>query len=126
MEILVKSINILLCGLMIVFAAVQYNDPDGLIWGLIYLVPAVWAGLAAFRLEHVLGNRPFAILGISVVGALVLTAYYWPTTPGFWRQDVWWETETAREGMGMMIASIVILVAAGTIRAARKRTARSA
>jgi hypothetical protein len=29
---------------------------------------------------------------------------------GFWRKDVWWVEETAREGMGMMIAFVVLVV----------------
>jgi hypothetical protein len=117
-----KYLNIILCVMMLAFIAVQYNDPDGLTWGLIYLVPTVWAGLAAFRLDRVTGDRSMAVMALSVVGTIVLTAYYWPTTAGFWRQDVWWETETAREGMGMMIATFVMLIAAWTIWSARKKT----
>ena len=116
-----KYVNILFFVLMLPFMAVQYNDPDGLMWVLIYLVPTVWAGLAAFRLQHILGNRAFSVLVVSVIGTLVLTIYYWPTTPEFWKQEVWWETETAREGMGMMIASVVLLTAAVTIWQARNK-----
>jgi len=36
-------------------------------------------------------------------------AWFWPQTPGFWHQEVWWVTEEAREGMGMMIAFIALL-----------------
>lgn len=115
-----KYLNMILCLMMVLFIGVQYNDPDGLMWGLIYLVPAIWAGLAAFRIQHIQGNRSMTVLGLSVIGTLALTVYYWPTTPGFWHQDVYWETETAREGMGMMIASFVILVAAVSIYRARR------
>lgn len=118
-----KYLNIFLFLLMIPFMAVQYNDPDGLMWAMIYLVPTAWAGLAGFRLPHVLGDRAFGALTVSVLGMLVLTVYYWPTTPGFWQKDVWWETETAREGMGMMIGFVVQLVAAATIWRARKSPA---
>lgn len=118
-----KYLNILFFLLMIPFIGVQYNDPDGPMWAVIYLVPTVWAGLAAFRLQHHLGQRTLYTLAVSVIGTLILTAFYWPTTPGFWKQDVWWETETAREGMGMMIASVVILVAAVTILRARNKPA---
>lgn len=116
-----KYLNILFCAMMILFIGVQYNDPDGPLWAVIYAVPAIWAGLAAFRLKHVQGTRSYALLGLSVLGALVLTVYYWPTTPGFWLQEVYWETETAREGMGMMIATFVLLVAAATIWSARRK-----
>jgi peptidoglycan/LPS O-acetylase OafA/YrhL len=120
-----KYLNILFFLLMIPFIGVQYNDPDGLMWSLIYGVPTIWAALAGFRLDRVLSDRSFAILGVSVLFTLGLTVFYWPTTPGFWQKDVWWETETAREGMGMMIASVVQLVAAFTIWSARKKTVSS-
>jgi len=121
-----KYLNILLFLLMIPFIGVQYNDPDGLMWALIYLVPLAWIGLAAFRLQHILSNRSFMLMGLSVAGMLILTVFYWPTTPGFWQKDVWWETETAREGMGMMIASFVNIVAALSVWLARKKQALSA
>ena len=118
-----KYLNILLFLLMLPFIGVQYNDPDGLMWTIIYAPATVWIGLAAFRLERVLCDSSYAALGISVVATLVLTGYYWPTTPNYWLKDVWWETETAREGMGMMIASVVILISAFTIRSARNKSA---
>ena len=116
-----KYLNILLSLMMILFIVVQYNDPDGPMWAAIYAVPAIWAGLAAFRLKQVQTSRARALLGVSVFGALALTAYYWPTTPNFWVTEIYWETETAREGMGMMIATFVLLVAAATIWSARQK-----
>ena len=117
-----RYLNILLFLMMLPFLYVQFNDPDGPMWILIYAVPTVWSGLAAFRLNNVLSSDYIASLSISVAIILVLTGYYWPTTPNFWQEDVWWVTETAREGLGMMIASFVLLVAAFTIYSARKKT----
>jgi hypothetical protein len=37
--------------------------------------------------------------------------FYWPTMPGFWRKEVFMAEETAREGMGVMIALMVLLTA---------------
>ena len=51
--VLLLLVNILLGLVMVAFAAVQYNDPDALLWIVIYLVPAAWAFAAAFRLERV-------------------------------------------------------------------------
>lgn len=115
-----KYLNIVLCVMMVLFIAVQINDPDGMLWALIYAIPTAWAGLAAFRLQHVLGKRALSLLGLSLVCMFVLTAYYWPRTEGFWHKDVWMITETAREGMGMMIALLVTLIAAATIWAAHR------
>jgi hypothetical protein len=94
--------------LMLLFCAVQYNDPDTLIWVLVYGTAAIWCGIAAFR-PALLGTpvgRPllWATLGLAVAGVV----WYWPHTAHFWEVDVWWATETAREGMGMMIAFLAV------------------
>jgi hypothetical protein len=116
-----KILNVVLCVLMILFAGVQYNDPDGMFWVVIYLIPAIWAGLVAFRPAFVRATPPFALLGACVIASLAGVVYYWPKTPEFWRRDVWWETETAREGMGMMIAAAVLLVAFLSVWRARSK-----
>lgn len=102
--------NGILFLLMLLFAGVQYNDPDGPRWMAIYGVPAAWAGVAAFR--PALLARPaaralwFATVALAVVG----TVYYWPPVADWWRESVWWNVEEAREGMGMMIVDLVLLV----------------
>jgi len=42
-----RAVYILCLILMVMFAAAQYNDPDGRIWMLIYAIPAVWAAIAS-------------------------------------------------------------------------------
>jgi len=96
--------------LMIAFAAVQYNDPDGPLWAAIYLVPAAWALLAAFRPPVLRSPGGKSLLWACVAAGLAGVVYYWPTMPGFWHKDVWSVEETAREGMGMMIAFAVLIV----------------
>ena len=111
-----RIVNIILCLLMLVFIGVQYNDPDGLMWMAVYLVPAVWAALAAF-VPAIYHHLPVRVLLLACIAtALAGVLYYWPKTPQWWEQDVWWEVETAREGMGMMIVSVVMLVAWLTFR----------
>ena len=114
-----KYLNIVFCMLMILFAAVQYNDPDTMFWIVIYLIPALWTGLAAFRPKLFRTTLPMTLLGACVVVALIGSIYFWPGEPGFWRKDVWWESETAREGMGMMIATVALIVASVTVWLAR-------
>ena len=57
----------------------------------------------------------------TAAAALYGVYHYWPTTPGWWRQEVWWETETAREGMGMMIVLVVVLVSGLTAQRLSRR-----
>ena len=44
-----RYVNGGLCAIMILFVIVQYNDPDFALWTVIYGIPAIWAGVAAFR-----------------------------------------------------------------------------
>jgi hypothetical protein len=107
--------------LMVAFAAVQYNDPDALLWIVIYLIPAAWAFAAAFRPAQVSSIAGERLLWATVAVGAGTMVFYWPTVPGFWHQDVWWVEETAREGMGVMIGFAVLLVvlAAATARSRR-------
>ena len=119
-----RWVNTVLCLLMVLFGAVQYNDPDGPTWMAVYLVPAVWAALAAWRAPLVARRVPSALLlgciALSVAGAV----HFWPRTPRWWTQDVWYEVETAREGMGLMIVTLVLGVAWISARRIRARGAR--
>jgi len=116
-----RYINFLLCIVMIVFAAVQYNDPDGLFWATAYLVPALFAGLAALRLPVLRGGPPLVLLIAATALGLAGVVWFWPQTPGFWHESVWWNTETAREGMGVMVAATVLIIALLTALTARAR-----
>ena len=116
-----RYVNILLGVVMVAFAAVQYNDPDALLWIVIYLIPAAWAFAAAFYPSRTASPAGVALLAVSVLAGIGATIYYWPTMPEFWRKDVWWVEETAREGMGVMIGLLVLLVAAATALMARSR-----
>lgn len=117
-----RTINRVLCLFMILFALVQYNDPDGMLWMVIYLIPAFWTGMAGFRIDMLCGAIPMALLGLCVIAAVFATYYYWPTMPGWWRQEVWWLEETAREGMGAMTVLFVLLVVSITGWSANNNT----
>ena len=53
------------------------------------------------------------------VGTMVI---YWPTVPHFWRKDVWWVEETAREGMGVMVGFAVLVVVLAASMARNRRS----
>ena len=114
----------ILCLLMLLFIGVQINDPDGAIWMVIYAIPALWAGVAAWRPALLRGAAVKTVFWICLVAAAAATVYYWPKTPGWWRSEVWWEVETAREGMGMMIVVLVLLAVLITVRRSDPGTAR--
>jgi len=113
-----RYLHILLGLLMAAFAAVQYNDPDALLWIVIYLVPAAWAFAAAFRPAQVRSLAGERLLWVTVAIGVGTTVFYWPTVPNFWLKDVWGVEETAREGMGVMtgLAVLVVVLLASLLR----------
>ena len=113
--------NIVLGVLMVLFAAVQYNDPDAPLWMVLYLVPAGWAFMAAFRAPKLGSQEGAILLAVTLAVYLFAVVFFWPQTPGFWRKDVWWQDEPAREGMGLMIAFVALLVVLATVLTARTR-----
>lgn len=118
-----KYVHIVFCLLLVLFAAVQYNDPDGPLWMVIYLIPAFWSAFAAFRLPRLRARLPMVALSVCLIAALGALLFYWPDVPGWWRKDVWWEVETAREGMGVMVGTLALLLALGSALHARRRAA---
>ncbi len=111
-----RIVAVVFCILMLLFTGVQYNDPDALYWIIIYGSAAIWCGVAAFR--PVLLGMPLwrGLLIATLVLMAAAVVWHWPRTPDFWRQEVWWVTETAREGIGLMIALIAVAVAWFTAR----------
>ena len=98
----------LMC-LMVLFAAVQFNDPAGLMLIVIYSVPALWCALATFSKRILQRAAVRAMLAVCLATALAGVVRFWPLTPQFWTREVWYNVETAREGMGLMIVAGVLL-----------------
>lgn len=120
-----RYLNGLFCIVLLMFAVVQYNDPDGPLWALIYGVPAALSGLAAFdpaRLRSgIMPTLLIACLALAVIGTL----YYWPYGFAWWDGQVIWATEVVREGLGVLIMTIgvALVVIAGRVRPVAARSA---
>ena len=102
-----RAVNGLFSVVLWVFAIAQYNDPDAVLWFLIYGVPAVWTGLAAWR-PGSLSASPAALgaLAVCLILSLAGMIYMWPA-----EFSTWWDAEEVREGMGLMIVTAALLVA---------------
>ena len=114
----IKFFNIFFCIVFILFAAVQYNDPDPYIWMPIYLYAAILCWLA-FR------NKFFPaayLLGIVVYAAYAVYKFLdqngvwdWMTKhdaaniAGTMKAEKPWIEET-REFFGLVILIVVLLV----------------
>jgi hypothetical protein len=110
-----RIVNGILCLVLILFAVSQYNDPDGVFWTAVYLVAAVWCGVAALRPGQMAVPAVRVVYGLSLAAAVAGVVVFWPDASRWWMQEVWWETETAREGMGFMIILAALLVAGTAI-----------
>lgn len=105
-----RVVNGLFCLVLILFAVVQYNDPDFLYWFAIYALAAVWCGLAAFMPEVLTTHGTLrASFLLCLLAALVGTVYLWPTGTDWWTKEVIWDNELVREGLGMGIVTIGLL-----------------
>jgi hypothetical protein len=118
-----RTANLLLGAMLIVFALLQYNDPDPLWWGAVYLVAAAFPLLALGR-EAPLSRLPVLRVAAGISVALFLLGFAWlaPTIGADWIH-----VEEAREGLGYLICAVSVVFAlyASGGRAARARLIRS-
>lgn len=96
----------------IVFAAMQYNDPDAVVWIAVYLLAAVFSFLVAFnRINQALLVSAFVAYAVGAI-------YFWPEK---------WEgiaigggdiknIEEARESLGLALVSLAMLLFAFFVR----------
>lgn len=114
-------LNGALCVILALFAIAQYNDPDFLLWFAIYGIAAAWCGLAALRPARLADSQPALIgLGACLVLAAGGSIYMWPT-----QIATWWDNEVVREGMGLIIVTVSLAIAALTVWR-RRRTSIAA
>lgn len=101
-----RYVNGFFSVVLTLFALVQYNDPDAPLWFLVYGTAAVWAGLAAFRPTLIAPRAPTLIAYAACLAAAILgSLYLWPSLPGNWLH-----IEAEREGLGLIIATVALMV----------------
>jgi hypothetical protein len=105
-----RYVNGFFCVVLTLFALAQYNDPDAVLWFLIYGIPAAWAGLAAFR-PDLLALRPWTIgaYAVCLAAAVLGSLYLWPSLP-----ENWIHVEEEREGLGLILVTGALLVVGWT------------
>lgn len=123
---IMKILNLVLAALFILFAFVQVNDPDPVVWILIYGLMAVVCILAAFRYYY-----PVALVVLLVAFA----AYSFVSVSGVmeWLQSddksmlfddlakmQYPYIEESREFLGLLICMVVLIMHLITYRTLRK------
>ncbi len=89
-----RYVYIAVALLFLSFCAVQYNDPDPLLWIAIYGYTAVLTGLAAFGI-----HTPLAIPGVifCLAGFFVLFPFV---------NAGWYDSEEGREAFGLLLSAL--------------------
>ncbi|AYA36209.1 hypothetical protein D3Y59_03495 [Hymenobacter oligotrophus] len=94
--------------LLVVFAALQLNDPDPLLWVTLYLLPAATLAWAAAR------PLPRWVPGLLALAYLGLSAWWWPNrfdgVTGPMNPNT--TVEDAREALGLLICAACLSLAA--------------
>ena len=118
-----RIVSGILAVLLVVFVVVQFNDPDGPVWMVIYGIGAVWCLIAALR-PWLFGAGPVAgLFGLCLAASIGGMVYFWPEVSNWWDIDVWWPEvtgESSREGMGMMVLVVCLLAALPLVMQARR------
>jgi len=116
MKLLVKILGFLFAILFVIAAILQYNDPDTLIWVI------VWGFAALFSLAFALNKISFAPLFFAGIMALGGFFYCYPEKfEGFEiRAGDIKNVEEGREAFGLLIIAIVLLIFAARTYLGRK------
>jgi hypothetical protein len=111
-----KAVNLFLAVMFVVFAFVQINDPDPLIWIFIYGAMAVICILAAFRVY------PMLVMVGLLAFYIVYSFFFYNGVVEWWAQDdksVLFDDiakmqhpyiEESREFLGLVICIIVLIL----------------
>ncbi len=113
-----KIFNVIFCVLFVLFAALQWNDPDPYIWMPIYLYPAVFCALAAIRKYY----RGWYLFWILVCLGYAIYLFFAKDGVLSWMTDHHAENiaetmkatkpwiEETREFFGLFIVIVVLLI----------------
>ena len=112
-----RYLNGFLCIVLALFTIVQYNDPDAPLWILIYGLPTIWAGLAAYGPSAFANNQLCrGVFGLNILAVGAGAIYMWPS-----EVSTWWNDEEVREGLGLIITTGALLLVALTLWRTRHR-----
>lgn len=96
-----RFVHAALLAILILFAALQYNDPDWYYWGLVYLLAAAWSLLAVLQPERFV-TWTVARIGAPVSIALFLVGF---ASLASYLEPGWIHIEEARESLGYLICA---------------------
>lgn len=93
-----RIVSLIMTVLFVVGVVVQFNDPDGFRWMIVYGFAVVVSVMALF-------GRYSSLAVVGVVGYLGAFFFLMPST-----FDGWYTNELAREALGMLFCAIWMIV----------------
>jgi hypothetical protein len=102
-----RTVHVVLCGTLLLFAALQYNDPDWYYWGPVYLLAAMWSCLAGLAPQQM---RSSLLARIGAPLSIVLFLLGFVSLAGQIGPD-WIYNEEARESLGYLICAVTTALA---------------
>ena len=109
-----KIVNGLVAAILLFFAFLQINDPDAILWFVIYAVAALWPAVAAFKPEVMATQKLLRLVGLVGIALCVVGFVFNAGTIG----ADWIHVETAREAFGYVICAAAIGIALYSTRSA--------
>ena len=113
-----KALPLTFAGLFVLFAALQYNDPDPQVWVPIY----GFAAMACIMAYAQIGKAWF--FGLMALIYAVAAAYQWPPAfEGFLLNEIGMKTvniELARESGGLLICALAMGLMGWVVYRAKK------
>ncbi|MET2983941.1 transmembrane 220 family protein [Aureibaculum conchae] len=118
MRIFFKSLGIIFTILFLWSAYLQLNDPDPILWVVIYLVAALISSLFAFN------KLSFLLASILVVCSVIGAILNWPESfEGITFNDMSHKNiEEGREALGLLFCGFIFMVYAFRIYFMRNKT----
>jgi len=117
-----RYVHVTFLAILVFFAALQVNDPDWYYWGPVYLLAAVWSGLALWRPGAFARSQAVAA-GAAISIVLFLAGFAWLARelgPG------WIHNEEARESLGYLICAATTAFALWEARLRSRRATADA
>lgn len=107
-----KIVDIIIAVLFVLFAIVQWNDPDSLLWIIMYLLVAVVAGFSAQGTFYSYTTWIFAIVLFVSICFYIPSIILWfqdgmPTISGSMKAESPY-IELVREFFGLLISFVVV------------------
>lgn len=113
-----KALPLTFAGLFVLFAALQYNDPDPQVWVPIYGFATMACVMAYARIGKVW------FFGLMALIYAVAAAYQWPPAfEGFLLNEIGMKTvniELARESGGLLICALAMGAMGWVVNRAKK------